>query len=172
MRLFAALELPGDTRAALASWAARVSAREPAVRLVPTESLHVTLAFLGEQEDEEGIGEALMDLARPLVPLAVRGAAWLPPRQPGVLVADLVEEAEDLALLQEDVVAALSPWYQPERRAFRPHVTVARVRRGQRISARSVAAPPRLVFSVPALVLYRSRPGSRYEALTRVELSG
>lgn len=175
VRLFTALELPGEVRSALASWAARVAARQPAVRLVPTEALHLTLVFLGSQRRDalDAIGRAVMSEARGLDPLAVSGAGWLPPRQPGVLVADLAEDGERLAGLQADLAAALSPWREPEARAFRPHVTVARVRRGGRLARRGVAPPPRLIFDAAALVLYRSRPGpggSRYEALARAAL--
>ncbi|MCW2989564.1 MAG: 2-5 ligase [Solirubrobacterales bacterium] len=175
VRLFAALELPGEVRAALASWGARVSAREPAVRLVSTEALHVTLVFLGAQpaDDLEAIGRVVIGEARPLDPLAVSEAAWLPPRRPGVLVADLVEDGDRLARLQADLAEALMPWAAPEQRAYRPHITVARVRHGQQIARREVPAPPRLTFDVPALVLYRSfaePEGSRYEAVARIAL--
>lgn len=175
VRLFAALELPGEVRSALASWAARVSAREPAVRLVSTDALHVTLVFLGSQEvsEAEAIGGAVLDCARPLDPLAIQTAAWLPPRRPGVLVADLIEDGSRLAGLQADLAGALSGWCEPEARPFRPHVTVARVRRGERISQPKVPGPPRLIFDAAALVLYRShlgQGGARYEAVARAEL--
>ena len=173
VRLFAALELPGEVRAALASWAARVSAREPAVRLVSTESLHVTLVFLGPQPEAalEAIGRAVVGEGRKLEPLAVSEAAWLPRGRPGVLVADLVEEGDALAGLQADLEWALAPWHEPEDRGFRPHVTVARVRRGQLIALRDVPAPPRLIIEARALVLYRSQmgpAGSTYEPLARI----
>jgi 2'-5' RNA ligase len=175
LRLFAGLELPGQVRAALASWGARVSAREPAVRLVSTDALHVTLVFLGSVPagDLEEIGRTVIGEARPLDPLAVGAAAWLPPRRPGVLVADLSEDGDRLALLQGQLALALAPWYEPEERPFRPHVTVARVRRGERIALRAVPAPPRLTFPATALVLYRSHAapeGSRYEPVARIEL--
>lgn len=175
VRLFAALELPGEVRAALASWGARVAAREPAVRLVSTEALHVTLVFLGAQPESEleAIGQAVASEARPLDPLAVSAAAWLPPRRPGVLVADLVEDGDRLSELQAGLTAALAPWHEPEDRGYRPHVTVARVRRGQRIAVRDVPAPPRLIFDAAALVFYRSLAtpeGSRYEAVARTRL--
>lgn len=132
----------------------------------------MTLVFLGTQEkrDVDDIADAVSGKARPLDPLGVAEAAWLPPRKPGVLVADLIEDGSLLADMQADLVEALSPWHEPEERTFRPHVTVARVRRGQRIAAREVAAPPRLIFEPVAVVLYRShtgRDGSRYEALAR-----
>jgi RNA 2',3'-cyclic 3'-phosphodiesterase len=60
-----------------------------------------------------------------------------------------------------------------EARAFRPHVTVARVRRGARVPRRLPGGPPPLGFDGAALTLYRSRPGSggaRYEALARAVL--
>lgn len=178
VRLFAALELPGDVRSALASWAARVSAREPAVRLVSTDALHVTLVFLGAQpvSDVEAIGDAVVGAVGPvgpLDPLAVAQAAWLPARRPGVLVADLIEDGDRLAGLQADLAEALAPWRAPERRGYRPHVTVARVRRGERIAQRDVPAPPHLIFDAAAVVLYRSfsEPGgSRYEPLARAPL--
>ena len=123
VRLFAALELPGEARAALASWAARVAGRQPAVRLVPVASLHVTLVFLGAQAvgDVAAIARAVTASARPLGPLEISRAAWLPARRPGVLVADLAEApgASALARLQSGLVEALTPWYEPEAREFR-----------------------------------------------------
>ena len=176
VRLFAALELPGEARAALASWAARVAGREPAVRLVPVASLHVTLVFLGAQPVGEvaAIAEAVTASARPLGPLEISRAAWLPPRRPGVLVADLAEAggAGALTALQSGLAEALTPWHEPEARGFRPHVTVARVRRGPRIAASArVADPPALSFPPSGLVLYRSLLGGEdgpvYEAVAR-----
>ncbi len=174
-RLFAGLELPGEVRSSLAAWATSVAGREPAIRLVPPASLHVTLVFLGDQDPAQvaAIAQATISAARPLEPLAIGSAAWLPPRRPSVLVADLTAEGEALAALQAALVEALSPWHEPEARAFRPHVTVARVRRGQRIAARELAAPPAQTFRAAGLVLYRSRTGpggSVYEAVARMGL--
>jgi 2'-5' RNA ligase len=161
VRLFAALALPDDARAALAGWA-RSLPPDPAVRLVPEENLHVTLVFLGAQDegDVEAIADAVCSAARPLGALAVVGAAWLPnPRRPGVLVADLAAP-DELAALHRDLVAALRPWHEPESRPLRPHVTVARVRRGQRPASPEIPAHPAVSFSATGLVLYRSRVGS------------
>lgn len=168
-RLFAALALPDDARASLAAWAASLPS-DPAVRLVPPENLHVTLVFLGacDEAEVDAIGAAVVSAARPLPPLAVRGAAWLPnARRPGVLVADL-SGSDALSALHADLVTALRPWHEPETRPLRPHVTVARVRRGSRPRSPEVPEPPSLTFRAPELVLYRTRAGgagARYEAL-------
>jgi 2'-5' RNA ligase len=62
--------------------------------------------------------------------------------------------------------------FEPERRALRPHVTVARARRGPSPRAAGLdPPPPALSFEPEALVLYRSHTGAggaRYEPLVRV----
>ena len=48
MRLFIALELPGDVRERLARSAAGLEKRWVSGRLIPAENYHLTLVFLGE----------------------------------------------------------------------------------------------------------------------------
>jgi 2'-5' RNA ligase len=172
MRLFVALELPADVRSALAGWAA--VAAPAAMRRVPADNLHVTLAFLGARAapDAEAVRGLLGGLVRPLGALAVGGALWLPPRRPGVLAVAL-QAGPALAQLHADLVAALAEaiGFEPERRALRPHVTVARARREGRPRAAALdPPPPALTFEPEALVLYRSHTGpggARYEPLAR-----
>ena len=61
--------------------------------------------------------------------------------------------------------------FEPERRALRPHVTVARAPRDVRLRAAAPdPPPPALIFEPEALVLYRSHTGpggARYEPLAR-----
>ena len=171
VRLFAALELPEEVRAELHAWGARVAADEPALRLLEPEALHVTLVFLGWQPVDvmEEIGAAVRAAARPLPQLAVTGAAWLPPRRPGVLVAEL-KPSFSIDELQGELVDGLTAYHEPEDRPFRPHVTVARVRRGARLRASDIPEPPQLRFHSAGLVLYRSqlgRGGARYEVVVR-----
>ena len=178
MRLFVALDLARDVRAALAAWA---DAAAPAsVRRVAPENLHLTVAFLGARDADaaSAVGALLGEVERPLGMQRTAGALWLPPRRPGVLTVAL--RADDALLaLQRDLVAALERaiGFEPERRAFRPHVTVGRVPRGTRIDTRrALAVPaPELAFRMDALTLYRSHTGgggARYEALERVGLLG
>ena len=162
--------------ATLAEWA-RGAARD-GLRLLPPEALHVTLAFLGERPDPEAetLAAALRDVAAPVPGLALADPAWLPPRRPGVLAVDLDDADGACARLQGAVSGALAGLgaYTPERRPFRPHVTVARVRRGARVDKRVPALTDRGTFAAPALTLYRSRlgpKGARYEALARIPLT-
>ncbi len=176
MRLFIALDLPADVRAELSAWTEQ--AAPPAVRRVPADNLHVTLAFLGTRSRGEAAAtRALLPaLARPLEELRTAGALWLPPRRPGVLSVAL-ETGAALAALHEALVAALTAaiGFEPERRRLRPHVTVGRVARGTRIDTRPALDPPApaLRFRARSLVLFRSRTtpeGARYERLDGAEL--
>jgi 2'-5' RNA ligase len=180
VRLFAALELPEAVTAALDAWAAGVTAGADGLRAVPASSLHVTLAFLGERPDAEAeaIGAAVMAAAdgRPVPGLALRRAAWLG-RGPSVLAVDLADPAGACAGVQAAVAGALVALgaYVPEERAFRPHVTVARVRRGARVDRRAElpALPDAGTFAASAVTLFRSRlspRGASYEALARAQL--
>jgi 2'-5' RNA ligase len=105
--------------------------------------------------------------------LSLGAALGLPPRRPGVLAVRLDDSGAALAALQRRLAAALCEHglYEPEARAFLPHVTVARVRRGRCLRRDFLAAPPPpMTFSGGPVALYRSDPhpgGSRYETLGR-----
>ena len=157
-------------------WGAEV-ARE-GLRLLPPESLHVTLAFLGHRPDEEAdpIAEALRDAARPVPRLRLGAPAWLPPGRQRVLAVDLEDPEAACGRLQASVSDALVALgaFTPEKRAFRPHVTVARVRKGARVDDRVPEIADVGTFAASALTLYRSRlspKGASYDALARIPLT-
>jgi 2'-5' RNA ligase len=175
-RLFVALELPGAVRGQLAAFGHAAADGDDGLRAVGEEALHVTLAFLGHR-DVADLGPAAaavrkMDTSAP--PLTLGDPLWLAPRRPHVLTVALDDLDGTLAALRAQVVeglAAALDW-APESRAFRPHVTVARVRRGARVR-RDLPDAPRATFAGEAVTLFRSHLGrgaARYEALERVAL--
>jgi len=176
LRLFVAFDLPAAVRSELVAWSERVAPAE--ARRVPAANLHLTLAFLGSRgaDDARSAGALLAEVVRPVGRLRTAGALWLPPRRPGVLAVAL-EGPPQLSALRADLADALADaiGHVPERRAFRPHVTVARTPRGDRaVRNRPMPAPPALEFAPGALVLYRSRigpEGSSYEPLARASAS-
>ncbi|HXR31004.1 MAG TPA: RNA 2',3'-cyclic phosphodiesterase [Solirubrobacterales bacterium] len=184
-RLFIALDLPAALRAGIARWGKR-ELQDPALRAVPEESLHITLAFLGymPEREIEALAEIVSSLRRP-APVAELGD---PVAKPSLRRARLfvlpVESPAIVSLqaeLQEKLVAARL--YKPEKRAFWPHVTAARVKSAGRGSRQplGVSKPPgRLpkallqATSCRRLALYRSElqpQGARYIPLAQVELS-
>jgi RNA 2',3'-cyclic 3'-phosphodiesterase len=184
-RLFVALDLPAQVRAAVVEWG-NDALSDPALRRVNAGSLHITLAFLGYLPEKEierlaAIVTAVKASAprielRDPVPRPVRGQPRLfalPAESPGAV--------EIQAALGEELMAARL--YEPEKRPFWPHVTVARVRpegRGSRQPMR-VVKPPRSLpkdlrehtFDDVRLTLYRSElqpRGARYTQLAQIEL--
>jgi RNA 2',3'-cyclic 3'-phosphodiesterase len=174
VRLFVALELPDAVRAALCEWRSR-AAGSNALRAVPAESLHVTLCFLGSVEIG-GVSLIASVLEGPVpagagpMPLALGSSLWLPPRRPRVLGVGIVDVSGRLAAVQAAVAGALTAggWYEPEARPFLAHVTVSRVRRGERVRPASLEPPAPLEFEGGTVTLFRSHPGSRYEPLSSV----
>jgi 2'-5' RNA ligase len=176
LRLFVALELPEAARAVLATF--RDAADAAVWRPVPDASLHLTLAFLGWRapEDVEAVGALLPACAGPRVPLTLGAALLLPPRRARVLCADVADVGGELAALQARVSDALAGagLYEPERRPFRAHATVARLRSGARSPREAPdAGPEPVAFAGGPLTLFRSRlgrGGAVYEPLVQVAL--
>ena len=179
-RLFLALDLPAPVRAALGAWRDDAIAKRGDLRAVPPEALHVTLVFLGYRPEKEipRIAEAAFSAATGLrAPrLAATGLRPLPPRRPRLFALDLADEDGRAAALQAatgDPLAA-ARYYRPEKRPFWVHLTLARVKRGQRAEPLEAPPPPGDAFNATELTLYRStlRPqGARYDALERTSLS-
>jgi len=119
------------------------------------------------------VEEACRETAASAAPFEVRLThlgVFPSPGRARVLWVGLDDPAQGLARLSAGLDERLAPEFDPEERAFTPHLTVARFRSPVRIpepealSAISCSAPP---FPVDRLVLYRSHllgpRGSRYE---------
>lgn len=184
-RLFVALDLPEDLRDGLTAWGER-ELRDPALRAVRAESLHVTLAFLGYLPEKEigRLGEIVGRLRSPVSTIELGDPVAKPSLARARLFALPVSSTGAVALqteLEEELVAARL--YKSEKRPFWPHLTVARVKSAGRGSKRPMAVekpPGRLPKALlePAhcvrVTLYRSElnpMGARYTSLARVELS-
>ena len=184
-RLFVALDLPGKLREGIVRWG-HDELRDPALRMVAPESLHVTLAFLGYLPEEKiaRLGEIVCGLRATAPTLRLEDPIAKPSLRRARLFA-LPAPAPAATPLQRELEQKLvaERLYKPEKRPFWPHVTIARVRSGEHGSRRPAAVrrppgalPKRLLE--PALcvrvTLYRSvlQPqGSRYTPLAQVELS-
>jgi 2'-5' RNA ligase len=196
-RLFVAVEPPVEVCEQLVEWARGVAAgaraaggSRGALRLLGAHSLHLTLCFLGSRPVEEidALAATVGARAEHDCELSVGAPLWLPPRRPHALAVEIHDRSGELARVQERVseaLASVSGW-EPQRRRFRPHITLARVRGGAAPRRRPAAgaersrreqplpATPRLSFTPEAIVLYRSwlaPEGATYEALARGDLA-
>lgn len=177
-RLFVALDLPEDARDELVRWRAR-ALDHPDLRLVGPEALHVTLVFLGHLDEEliPRIAELIEPPQAEAPVLTALGVKPVPPRGPRLFALDLADEDGRAAAIQAAVSGALERegLYEPEKRPFWPHVTLARVRKGARVRKLDVPDPPSEPWRGAAVTLYRSRlsrQGARYEPVARVYGTG
>lgn len=184
-RLFIALDLPPQLRDGIVAWSRR-ELRDPALRAVPAESLHITLAFLGYLPEKEigRLGEVVAALESPAPTIELGNPVAKPSLSRARLFALAARSDGTVALqreLQERLVA--ERLYKPESRPFWPHVTVARVKaggKGARRPRQVSAAPGKLpgalcrpeIASRSVLYLSELNPqGARYVPLAQVELS-
>ena len=181
-RMFVALDLPDDAREELVMWRDELLDGRRDLRPVRPEALHVTLVFLGWQDESaaERIAETAFGALpeAPVPRLAAIGVRPVPPRGTRLFALDLDDEGGRATALQGALSDALAAggWYRPEKRPFWPHVTLARVKRGERrvTPPPEHPAPPAGAFDAGVVTLYRStlRPqGALYEPLGRTVAS-
>ena len=148
-RLFVALELPEVLKQAVGDLQAGLGD----ARWLEADTLHLTLAFVGEADPSgrRRIEEALARVeARPLT-VELHGIGHFPPRGPPRALWTGASPAAALGTLAASVRRALArAGFPPERRKFAPHVTIARFRRPP--------PPPALQEYLATYSLFRSPP--------------
>lgn len=186
MRLFLAIELPSELLDALQSAIEPLHVEAPELAWVPAAKRHLTLKFLGEvlEHRVDHISEMIDRVAATQRPFGMNlgGVGAFPNfRRARVLWIGVEHEAR-LELLHHDLeVAADALGFELEGRAFRPHVTLARVRtplESERI--RKLARAARridFVATAPAgeITLFESMlapGGARYRRVHAATLSG
>ena len=128
IRLFVALELPQDVRTRLAALAGGV----PGARWLLPEQMHITLRFIGAVDGARfaDIRISLAEISAPPMVLAIAGVGLFGSlRQPRLLWAGITPDAPVIALHDKIERRLIGCGLEPEGRKFRPHVTLARIKR-------------------------------------------
>ena len=178
MRLFAAVPLPSPARDEVAGLLEHCRHQDLPVRWVGDEGLHLTLKFYGEVSSErlEVIEEAVRHAAEGGEPLPLRLAelgAFPTPSRARVLWVG-IEAPPALELLQDRIERhSEAIGFAPEGVPFRPHVTLGRVREGERVRLAQMegAGYERVPFLATDVVLFESlRAGGRPKYAPRLTL--
>ena len=135
LRTFLALEIDDATRDALLKVQGGVEAAGAKVKWVERENLHVTMNFLGDVGDEMlsrvcAIAAAVAAEFEPF-DFEVRGAVCVPPKgkQLRMIWAGVSEPTGALSRLYDKLATAFEGLgFRQEERAFKPHITLARVK--------------------------------------------
>jgi 2'-5' RNA ligase len=171
MRLFFGIELEPAVAEAVHHAVEPLRVLEPQLAWVATPKLHLTMKFVGEV-DEPGAA-ALAGAADSVVArhrhfdLTLGGVGAFPNFRRARVVWMAVESEPRLELLHHDLeVACADVGYEVEGRAFRPHITLARIRTPlpiERVRALARAAR-RVAFAgtsvVDRLTLFESTLGA------------
>ncbi|HEX8995085.1 MAG TPA: RNA 2',3'-cyclic phosphodiesterase [Ktedonobacterales bacterium] len=134
-RTFIALDLSEAAREALRRELRRLARALPGVRFVDPADLHLTLAFLGELDDDAlgAVNALTAAVAQETAPfrLALNGlGVFGPPASPRVVWAGVGGETRRLIALQRRLADALEQRGFPrEQRPYSPHLTLARIAR-------------------------------------------
>lgn len=183
MRLFVGVPLLGSARQHAAGVLARVRPLGWPVRWVREEGLHLTLKFFGEvTTDRLGpIAEMVTFATEGLRPMSQRlgGVGAFPNGSRPRVIHMEVEAGAELELLQDRLERGGERLgFAPEGRAFRPHITLGRVREGHRLPEGWQATigddGDGTSFLADQVVLYESQLGPAgpvYEARHTVQLT-
>ncbi len=191
MRCFVAVDVSDATRALATRIRLSITETDPAwqpEKWVMPENLHLTLAFLGDVEDE-GVRELVAALrGNSLSPfeLSAPTLVAVPATDRASMIwiryLDGLPECSRLAAYVSDRALDLGMLADAPGRPFSPHVTLVRARTARRLSHHALSAAQQLVraasetsVSVPSVRVFSSsigRVGPTYTLVAEVPLNG
>lgn len=123
IRLFAALPIPPEISAPLAELQKGVTGAS----WRPIENFHITLRYFGDVSVDlaHDLDDELGKIKAPQLDLSLRNTGWFGRREPYSLHAHVLETEALTGLSNSCERAARRIGLPPEKRPFRPHVTLA-----------------------------------------------
>ena len=185
IRSFIAIDFPEEIRKALEDIQKELKQCGAGVRWVKPGSIHLTLKFLGNihpaQVEDIALAVAQEIRDEPPITLGAAGLGAFPSRRkPRVIWIGMEGEVQRLTRIQTRVENALEPLgFVREKRGFRPHLTIGRVKDRRKLQAlidamAELKIPEFDSFDVTEIILYKSdlRPtGAIYTKLHRMSLA-
>jgi 2'-5' RNA ligase len=139
----------------------------------PTDNFHITTKFIGDWPEDrlDELKEALGGLTkRGPITAAIGGFGWYPnPHQPRVLYCGVKAPTELVSLAKDLDARCTRLGIAAEKREYRPHLTLARMKGVQDVTAlrQAIAQLPSAEFGMSTaakVLLYKSEPGETTSA--------
>jgi 2'-5' RNA ligase len=159
-RLFSGIELPDDIKSDLSA----LEMPLPGASWIEEDDLHITLRFAGDIDNRlsHEFAEELARIEMDVFELQLEGVHIIGGNDPKILYAGLRISPPLEALARAHERAARSAGLQPEKRPFKPHVTLARLRGADIASLTKILQTHALFrsrpFVVEHFVLFSSKP--------------
>lgn len=175
IRLFVAIRPPPPIRDILLD----LTEQEADLRWQSDHQIHLTLRFIGEvdRHQADDIGFALSTIRFPAFDLRLCGLGSFDHPRGGAIWSGITPKTQVMQLAAKVERACQSAGLAPERRAFLPHITIARWSGRRSSVARDFLTGrdmPSIPFTVSEFALYRSylsRHGAQYEPMARYLLA-
>ena len=184
VRIFFAIDLPSSTKDKMGAFieALKKRSKSQGIRWSRSENLHITLQFLPEVASKD-LPTLITSVRHALnhqvdYSLIELGSLHLFPSafHPRVIVLD-VKPQEQLTMLSKEIGSAIqSAGYEIEKRSFKAHLTIGRIKNMRKASLTFLSEfkmPPVEPMPIKKVVLFRSEPkpeGSLYTVLDEIAL--
>ena len=184
-RMFCAFELPEAVRARISEHSQKVRETVPdaAASWSRPENIHLTVKFFGnvDQAKVPAISDAAERVVKAFSPVQIevgKTGVFPRPSRPQVLWIGIEDPSGGLAKLQKQLEDEFArEGFAKEDRAFRPHLTIARIRKphdAARLAQTHLETNFNTIeLTLAELVLFRSElssKGSRYTSISRHRL--
>ncbi|MCK4538021.1 MAG: RNA 2',3'-cyclic phosphodiesterase [Candidatus Krumholzibacteria bacterium] len=185
MRLFFAVPVPGTVKKAVTASIASSGLVSAPWRWIKADNFHITLKFLGETDPVLlkpliAAGHSVAENFSPFETVYSRFGAFPDLKRPRVLFYGMDAGAREMTSLASVVDGAVEYLgFEREKKSFRPHLTIARVKteldaRVKGILRSFADLPDAATGIVDHFLLIRSilrRSGAEYEEIARFDLS-
>lgn len=176
MRLFVGLPLSPGAQRSLLELSRQLREQAPEARWVAGDSMHVTLFFLGSTSPEQlsEVVSSLQAIRSAPLDLTINGTGGF--ERAGIFFAAVQPIPELIRLAAEVKRHMIRCGFPDQESYYKPHITLARLRRGLRplLAASKKNRPLHISFPADRFLLYRSHlgnNGSHYEKMEEFPLT-
>jgi RNA 2',3'-cyclic 3'-phosphodiesterase len=185
MRFFIALEIPNENLASFQAIQAKLHTLIPQARLTDLEKIHLTLAFVGEQDNtlKEDLIEVIKNAASSILAFEVSPGyidCFPDLHHPEIFWVGVKGDVDKIFLIREKIKDGLEDLKLPiDERRFVPHITIAKINNhlevGRNLEANleEITNRPFDPISISSIKLFESIPQEgfhRHNALAEIFL--